>query len=137
MAKRERKRTVLPDEGIPMTPMIDVVFLILIYFVFTMEPIDIYAHLNVYTPSSDAPPKEKIDPPSLIRIGVYPDAYTFDDVPVTFNQLDGFLERLAKAKKDQSVLVQCGLGSRHGSLVRVLNSCAKYELRNLSVVSTN
>ena len=137
MSKRERRRQPMEEGEIPMAPMIDVVFLLLIYFVMTMEPIDIFAHLNVYTPSSDTPPKEQKDPPSLIKIGIYPDGYTFDGVVVDFERLDGFLERLARASKTQSVLIQCGSDSRHGGLVRVLNSCAKYELANLSVVSAN
>ena len=137
MSKRERRRQPMEEGEIPMAPMIDVVFLLLIYFVMTMEPIDIFAHLNVYTPSSDTPPKEQKDPPSLIKIGIYPDGYTFDGVVVDFERLDGFLERLARASKTQSVLIQCGSDSRHGGLVRVLNSCAKYELTNLSVVSAN
>ncbi len=136
--KRKRNRNRDRDQEqpeIPMTPMIDVVFLLLIYFVMTLEPTDIFAHLNVYTPSTDAPPKEQKDPPSLIRIGIYPDGIAFDDVQVTVTQLEGFMSRLAAASTTQSVLITCSVDSVHGNLVEVLNLCAKYNLTNLSVVS--
>jgi len=134
--KRDRKRRVDEnDGGVPITPMIDVVFLLLIYFVATVEPIPIFAHLNVYTPSSDAPPKEKpVDPPSLIRINVHAEGFTFDGVPVNSRQLDGFLGTLARASKTQSVLIMCSLSAPHGQLVEVLNYCAKHELTNLSIM---
>jgi len=134
--KRGRKRRLDDDDGgIPVTPMIDVVFLLLIYFIATLEPIPIFAHLNVYTPSPDAPPKEKpVDPPSLIRIEVHAEGYTFDGVPVTDRQLDGFLGTLARASKTQSVLIMCSMDAPHGKLVKVLNFCARHELENLSIM---
>jgi biopolymer transport protein ExbD len=134
--KRGRKRRFDDDDGgIPITPMIDVVFLLLIYFIATLEPIPIFAHLNVYTPSSDAPPKEKpVDPPSLIRIEVHAEGYIFDGVPVSENQLDGFLGTLARASKTQSVLIMCSLSAPHGRLVKVLDFCAKHGLTNLSIM---
>jgi biopolymer transport protein ExbD len=121
-----------------MTPMIDVVFLLLIYFVMTMQPLDIFAHLEVYAPSSDAPPREQPrDPPSLIRIGVYSDGFTFDESVVTLEQVDRYLSMLASASATQSVIILCATNSYHGNLVQVLNICAKYGLTNLSVVSAN
>lgn len=134
--RRQRKRRFDDGDGeVPMTPMIDVVFLLLIYFVMTMEPTPIFAHLEVFTPSADASQQTPEDPPSLIRIGVYADGYTFDGVSVPFDQLEAFLRRLAHASTTQSVLIQCAMDSPHGNLVRLLNICAKYGLRNLSVVS--
>jgi biopolymer transport protein ExbD len=103
----------------------------------TMEPTPIFAHLDVFTPSSDRSQQPPKDPPSLIRIGVHGDGYTFDGVSVPFAQLDGFLSRLAQASTTQSVLIQCALDSPHGNLVQLLNVCAKYGLSNLSVVSAN
>ena len=121
-----------------MTPMIDVVFLLLIYFIMTLEPVPLFAHLNVFAPSADAPPPENTEkPPEVIRIGVYSDGYTFDGTPVMERQLDRFLNTLARASKTQTVLILCAVDSTHGSLVRLLNLCAKHGLTNLSVVSAN
>ena len=120
---------------VPMTPMIVVVFLLLIYFLMTMQPLAVIAHLDVYTPSSDAQRATQQDPPSLIRIGVHRDGYTFDGTAVGEGNLETFLEVLARASKTQSVLIICDGASPHGRLVRVLDLCAKFGLTNLSVVS--
>ena len=48
-----------------MTPMIDVVFQLLIYFVVTIKPVDVSAHLDVFRPAADSPPKESATPPKI------------------------------------------------------------------------
>ena len=87
-----RKRDLISDEiDVPMAPMIDVVFLLLIYFVMTIQPVEVAAHLEVLTPSSDLAPREQEDPPSLIRIGIYSDGFTFDDSTVNLDLMESFL----------------------------------------------
>ena len=133
-----RKRDLRSDEiDVPMAPMIDVVFLLLIYFVMTIQPVEVAAHLEVLTPSSDSAPREQADPPSLIRIGIYSDGFTFDDSTVNLDLMESFLSTLSKASSTQSVLIQCAVDSPHGSLIQILNLCAKYTLKNLSIVSAN
>lgn len=143
MARRRKKREGAKGRRIeteehgevPMTPMIDVVFLLLIYFLLTMQPQNVVAHLDVYAPSSERTPPTQKDPPSLIRIGIYSDGYTFDDASVDKANLETFLSVLARASKTQSVLIICDVNARHGRLVGVLDLCAKHGLTNLSVVS--
>ena len=143
MARRRKKREgvkgrkVETDEHgeVPMTPMIDIVFPLLIYFLWTYQSLDVVAHLDVYTPSSERTATTPRDPPSLIRIGVYAHGYTFDETPVDEANLDTFLTLLARASKTQSVLIICDLESGHGRLIKVLDMCAKYGLTNLSVAS--
>ena len=134
----KRKRDLRSDEiEVPMAPMIDVVFLLLIYFVMTIQPIEVPAHLDVLTPSSDLATKEQAEPPSLIRIGIYSDGFTFDGSTVNLHLMERFLGTLSKASMTQSVLIQCAVDSPHGSLIQILNLCAKYNFKNLSVVGLN
>lgn len=138
--RRSRKRNQdMPEGEIPMTPMIDVVFLLLIYFVMTMEPPDVFANLNVFTPSPDSPPpKEKPEePPEVIKIGVFSDGYQFDGVTVTEVTLQRYLGKIGAVNKNTTVMILCASDSSHGSLVRLLNNCAKFGLTNLSVMPGN
>ena len=94
--KRESKREGVEPADVPMTPMIDVVFQLLIYFLVTFEATDVMAHLDVFTPSPDSkPPKEDKPPPNLIKIVVFPDGYTINDKQVTVESLDRLLNKLA------------------------------------------
>ena len=117
--------------------MIDVVFLLLIYFVMTMQPLDVIAHLEAFTPSADTVSSRPADPPALIRIGIRCKEITFDDAVVSLDRIDWRLGVLAGVSASQSVLIQCSPDSPHGRLIQVLNLCAKHRLANVSVVSAN
>ncbi|MDZ4198666.1 MAG: biopolymer transporter ExbD [Kiritimatiellia bacterium] len=133
---RSRRKSDPPSADLPMTPMIDVVFQLLIYFIVTIKPIDVFAHLDVSRPSPD-PTQRKEQPPPVIRLQIYPDAYTINDRPVPDSELDRVLKRLAELDKKQTILISVSALSPHEMLIRVLDLCARNELANLSVVSTN
>ena len=133
---RKRRKSEAPAPELPMTPMIDVVFQLLIYFLVTIQPRDVLAHLDVFRPSPDQRQQEQQEKPKMIRILVFPDGYTINDRPVDASELDRLLTRLAGIDRNQTILITCTAASQHERLVRVLDLCAKNRLVNLSVVST-
>jgi len=134
--KRKEKEGQEPTE-LQMTPMIDVVFQLLIYFLVTFETPDVLAQLDVFRPSPDSQPKEQQDPPKMIQINIFPDGFSINARPVTLEELDTLLTKLAAIDTGQTVLITAGSASEHGDLIRVLDLCAKTGLTNLSVVSGN
>ena len=76
MKKSKKRLNINKMEDIPMTPMIDVVFQLLIYFVFTFEIVDIDTHIQVSrpAPSKAPPPPEK---PNLHKIVVAHDGWYY------------------------------------------------------------
>ena len=134
---RERKRSDMPPADLPMTPMIDVVFQLLIYFLVTIHPKDVVANLDVFRPSHDARQEQTTTPPKMIRVTVFAEGFTINDRPVDAPELDKLLSKLASIDRNQTILIMCTASSHHEDLVRVLDLCAKSRLVNLSVVSTN
>lgn len=134
---RERKRSDMPPADLPMTPMIDVVFQLLIYFLVTIHPVDVLANLDVFRPSPEAKQEQPQTPPKMIRITVFEDGFTINDRPVDAPELDRLLSKLASIDQKQTILIMCAALSPHENLVRVLDLCAKSRLVNLSVVSMN
>ena len=134
---RQRKRAQAENPEIPMTPMIDVVFQLLIYFIVTMKPVDVTANLDVSRPMPQASTEQQQTPPKLIRIVVFPDGFTINDKQVSLAELDALLGKLATLDKNQTILITCGSLSPHKHLVNVLDLCAKSGLSNLSVLSAN
>ena len=134
---RERKRPEMASGQLEMTPMIDVVFQLLIYFIVTIKPIDVVTNLDVFRPAPDknAPKDEK--PPQLIRVGVYQDGYTINDNPVSLDGLDTAFSRMAAIDAGQTIMITVSAVSEHGMLVRALDLCAKNGLKSLSVVSAS
>ncbi|MFH0953336.1 MAG: biopolymer transporter ExbD [Verrucomicrobiota bacterium] len=134
---RKRRSSAPPPAELPMTPMIDVVFQLLIYFLVTIHPKDVIANLDVFRPSPEAPKEQNQTPPKMIRINVFPDGYTINERPVDAAELDRLLSKLASIDKNQTILIMCAARSQHRRLIEVLDLCTKSGLVNLSVVSTS
>lgn len=136
--KRERKsKNQVEASEIPMTPMIDVVFQLLVYFLVTLKPEDVLTNLEVYRPTPESRRERSEVPPNLIRIEVFADGYAINERPVSINALGDTLMRLAALDPDQSIIIMVSSISQHDSLVRVLDRCAAAGMSNLSVISTN
>lgn len=134
---RKRKGIDAPEGELEMTPMIDVVFQLLIYFIVTIKPVDVITNLDVFrpAPNPNQPPDTK--PPNLLRLGVYQDGYTLNDNPVSLDAMDSALARIARIDAGQTIMITVSAFSDHGALVRALDLCAKNGLRSLSVVSAS
>lgn len=135
--KRKRNRKSLEAGEVQMTAMIDVVFQLLIYFIVTIKPVDVVAHLDVFRPSPESKKEQLQTPPKMIRIQIYPDGYTINDRAVGVSEMETLLARLASIDTKQTIMIMATAMSRHEDLIRVLDLCAKSGLQNLSVISTN
>lgn len=126
------------DEGkkndLPMAPMIDVVFLLLVFFILTIAPMDYISHLEVFSPRTDPSPSLK-PPPPVLQIAVHETGFSLNRKVVSFEGLEQLLGKLAGLDNRQSVLVICSPQSSHDQLVRVLDLCNRLEMKNLSVMT--
>ena len=131
------------EATLEMTPMIDVVFQLLIFFIVTLNQPDILSQFDALRPSNDKS-AEVQDPPTSITIKGFPShpglgAYLFGSDEnrrtVTLEQLRGFAGQMARANRNQSVVVNCTDSAPHGCLVRVLDLLADAGLRSVSVFS--
>lgn len=134
MGAKRRARKSMESGDIPMTPMIDVVFQLLIYFIFTIKPVDVSAHLDVFSPSSSKKVSDE-PPPPMLKIEIYQGAILMNGQGLDQESLSRILGKLAALNPKQTVMILCSLDSRHNDLIEVLDSCAKVGLTNLSVGS--
>ena len=132
---RQRKRPEAEEPALSMTPMIDVVFQLLIYFIVTIKPIDVVTNLDVFRPAPDKSAPKDTPPPNLVRLGVYKDGYTVNEVAATLPVLDQALARLAALDANQTIMITVSAFSEHGQLIKALDLCAKNGLKSLSIVS--
>ena len=145
MAKKKEKNRNKGDElQLEMTPMIDVVFQLLIFFIVTLNQPDILSQLEALRPAPNPSPTEVVDPPTSITIKGFArhpglGAYMFGNDQnrrtVTLEQLRGFVGQMAKANKKQTVIVNCTDDAPHGCLVRVLDMLAEVGLHSVSIFS--
>lgn len=135
--RRKRKRMEAIESELSMTPMIDIVFQLLIYFILTFEPEDVMAHLDVYRPAPDPDRPEEIKELNVIQIVIMETGFTMNERRMPLSGVERMLTRLAGIDTGQTVLIMATPHSRHEDLVEVLDLCAKVGMRNLSVVSMN
>lgn len=70
MARKKIKLENSVGASVPLSSMIDVVFLLLIYFIFTQKPVveDVHLQLNLPAPQASSSDEE---PPPIVRIDVF------------------------------------------------------------------
>jgi len=116
-----------------MSAMIDVVFLLLVFFVIVVKPRDIIAGLEVCRPrGQDTPPVVK---PRLVRVTVHRDGYTLNGRNVSIERIDEYLARLAGYSTNTPITVTSTADAPHSGLVKVLDKCKKSHLWDLRVFS--
>jgi biopolymer transport protein ExbD len=118
-----------------MTPMIDVVFQLMIFFLVTIKQEDIFSKLNANRPAPNSSASESENNDSQIRIDIGPGGIVLNGRGMSLRELDRNLKQLAKTSKKATVLVRCTMDSPHKYLVNALDTCNKYELYNLSIFS--
>ena len=133
MARKKRMVSLQAGE-LNLTAMIDVAFQLLAFFVMTMVPTDVLAHLDVTRPSP--PPQGTITNLRPIFITVLPnDSYVLNDRSISKENLNNTLTTLGATDPEATIIVSCTPKSTHGKMVEVLDICAKAKLTSLSVVS--
>lgn len=129
----QRKQKKGESPRLDMTPMIDVVFQLLIFFVVTLKQEDILAKLSAARP---APGTEKSETqPELINVIVAPQGFIFNGRPMRLPELERGIERLSGYSKSAMVVIKCTADSPHSFLVQVLDICNKHGMINLSIFS--
>lgn len=122
------------EPKVEMTPMIDVVFQLLIFFVVTLKQEDILARLMASRPAPD-PTAKPDQQPELIDITVHKHGFIFKGKPVSLETLDRQIERYSKFSKNANVIIRCTNDSKQRYLVQAMDICSKYKMKNLSIFS--
>jgi biopolymer transport protein ExbD len=115
-----------------MTPMIDVVFLLLIFFIVTIQPQDLLARLDVSRPA--APPTE-LSPMTLLRIDVGVKGYEINGRRLPLETLHRRLSKLYKNTPSTTLTIASTSNASHSQLVKLLNACADIGIENISLMS--
>ena len=134
MAYKSKAKTA-ENPKLEMTPMIDVVFQLLIFFVVTLKQEDIMSQLSAARPAPDNSATENTKKPETINVTVAPQGFIFNNRLVRLEELDRSIERLAGYSKTSMVLIKCTADSPHAMLVQVLDICNKHGMTNLSIFS--
>ena len=141
MAKKKKNSRENDGAALDMTPMIDVVFQLIIFFVVTMRQEDILSHLDAIAPAGSASSaEEQLD---LLTIDICNPktnsgvSFLFNNRPVTKEQLDTEIGRAARNSTTATVMLRCTTGSPHKFLVQALDLCNKHKMTNLAIFTVD
>ena len=135
MARRQQE-----DPKAEMTPMIDVVFQLMIFFIVTIKQEDIFSKLNASAPSPSEAAGEPDEKPKIeIQIDTMiperSEGAIIGGSFIRYKDLDQYLKEQAEISTETPVMLMCPLESPHGNLVKVLDYCQKHKFINLSILS--
>ena len=133
--KVKRQRRITNDQPqLEMTPMIDVVFQLLIFFIVTIKQEDIYSMLSASAPAAD-PMGNPYVQPNVLNIEINRTGFIIRGTPVSRALLEKQLADFAETDKTISVVLRCTGDSPHKYLVQTLDICHKLQLTNLAIFS--
>jgi biopolymer transport protein ExbD len=121
-----------------MTPMIDVVFELIIFFVVTIKQEDTLSSLNANRPAPASGPSSssESDTTVTIEVGKGYDAngvLVYNKRAVKRKELDQNLREVARTSKKTPIIVKCSEDSPHKALVDVLDICYQNGLFSVSI----
>jgi len=114
-----------------MASMIDVIFLLLIFFVLATHPTNVLSKLAIERPTGTPGEPD----PTLLEIVVTDRSLVMNGRTVTLNYIDSFLEEIGKLSTECRISVICGPQSQHSKLIKVLDTCAAHDFHRISLSS--
>lgn len=138
-----RKRRKFEEAQVPLASMIDVVFLLLIYFIVTQKEIveETLLAADLPAPGSSRPDK----PPQLFTIDVnlqHPEdakldmqVYYVNGRRWKFADLKTQLIRTGQTDPDLTIIINCDPNAKHKKLIQLLDACSVANLNKLNLVN--
>ena len=121
------------EADINMTPMLDIVFIMLIFFIVTTSFVK-EAGINVNRPT-DAPPKTKEENEVVLIEITDTGTIKMEGRTIDVGAVQANVERARAEKPDATVVVAAGKDSNAGTLVRVIDQARKAGANNVSIAS--
>lgn len=133
LSRRPKKSSAEPCE-LQMTAMVDVVFLLLIFFLVTRWQENLLTHTDVIRPKTVAVRPLPVSD-NLFQVTVGKDGFALHGQTVGSEELESQIAKIASYGAQVPVLIRCTDNSPHGLLVRILDICAKNRLTRIKVIS--
>ncbi|MEW6355392.1 MAG: biopolymer transporter ExbD [Planctomycetota bacterium] len=133
MRRRALPGQIQQQEGeleLDMTPMIDCVFLLLIFFIFSTKFPKQEGKLEASLPSARGATKTAS---TIVVIEITDNGKLMvNDQPYSPDELAGLLAKLAALDPEQPVIISGDAQARHQWIVDALNACAKANITRIS-----
>ena len=118
--------------GFQMAPMVDIIFLLLIFFIAAAVYSQWESKLEIQVPTADSG-LDRARYPGEAIINIDKDGkYFLNSVEYSADRLEQLLSKLAKTYPDQPVVIRPDRSTDCKYLIKVIDICAKTDISNLS-----
>jgi len=124
------------DLVINLTPLIDVVFLLLIFFMVSTTFMDPEREIDVELPTAESAGEPKEAPDEIILNILEDGQITYQGNAIQKAELVGVLKRAAQHDPATPVTIRGHRLARHESVVSVMDACGLAGLSNLAIGTT-
>ncbi len=127
-----RSRAPMQHPGIQLAPLVDVLMLLLIFFLLTWNAARNENELDVKVPKASSA-KEKAAPPGDVVVNVKTDGtVVVNRRTLTTPELSELLQNLIKLYPEQAVVIRGDEGGAYKNVVNVLNVCSEAGVTNVA-----
>jgi biopolymer transport protein ExbD len=121
------------DYGVPITPLIDCVFLLLLFFATSTSFVNPEKDLNIDLPSATEGVTQPEESQDIVVNVTKAGTIIVHGKVLDTSALERLLQEAAADNKDQAVIIRGDQHTFHKYIVGVLNSCVKAQVKNLSI----
>jgi biopolymer transport protein ExbD len=125
-----------PEASFQLAPMIDIVFLLLIFFIVTWSYARFETELDISVPAAEEgqDPKRTV---GEIIVNVREDGtIVLNAITITEEELLGKLQRIAAVHKDQAVILRGDSEATYNHIIKVLDICQKAGIWNVAFATS-
>ena len=119
------------EPGLPLTPLIDIIFLLLIFYISIGRVQQIEAQLSIRIPTAEAGETSERTLGDVIVNVDTEGAITVNNQVLEIGELENRLARLAEISPGQSVIIRSDGGASWDDVVGVLDACALADIWNI------
>lgn len=120
------------DYSMEMTPMIDVVFLLLIFFMVSTSFVDFSRRMDISLPESKAAVEANRKKTFTIEMGIE-GRIAMNGRKVSLNSLEDILKKETKGVAQKSVIIKADKGLPYGGVVKVMGIAKALNINDISI----
>jgi len=120
------------QKEINITPLVDMVFLLLIFFMLTSSFI-ILPGIKINLPK--AVTSEVIKEKNIIITVSNENIIYLNEKPITTSELSSFLEEIVKSKQEKPLLIKADKDTQLGTVVKVWDICRKVGISQINIAT--
>ncbi|NQU40212.1 MAG: biopolymer transporter ExbD [Lentisphaerae bacterium] len=131
-----RKNSKTPEQSFQIAPMIDVVFLLLTFFVASQIFSQWETEIDVTLPTAQTSEQPNRIPGEIIINILNDGAVVVNQVRMDEAALDSLLGRIVDQFSDWAVLIRADKDTRYEAVIGVLDACRRADIWNVSFATT-